>query len=166
MATRKTATATEKAEKTAAKKTAAEKTAAKKTAAEKPAKATEKAAAEKAAEKKPAAEKARKELLLKGESRVDPTLMPGFIGYVLRKDGKYLSGVGYGGPGKPVPYWADDLGAASGKAAKEEQVKIWKRLDAARDALEKFGGTLRAVKVRENGQLCRIWGWSEELAEE
>lgn len=92
-----------------------------------------------------------------GAGKVDPSRMPGFAGYVLRKGGKYLSAVAYGGPGKPVPYWTDELRGV-------ESVKIWKKLDAARGALVKFGGTLRAVRWHpRTGVLCRIWGWSEEL---
>ena len=92
-----------------------------------------------------------------GSGKVDPSRMPGFAGYVLRKGGKYLSAVAYGGPGKPVPYWTDELRGV-------ESVKIWKKLDAARGALVKFGGTLRAVRWHpRTGVLCRIWGWSEEL---
>ena len=28
---------------------------------------------------------------------------------IRRSDGKFFQGCGYGGPGKPVPYWTDDV---------------------------------------------------------
>lgn len=50
--------------------------------------------------------------------------------YVLKKDGKYLSGVGYGGAGRLVPYWTEDIRVA----------KTWRTYRGAWMAAEQYGG--------------------------
>ncbi len=50
--------------------------------------------------------------------------------FLLRKDGKFLSGVGYGGAGKPVPYWTE----------KREEAKTWKTISGIRGAEQRFRG--------------------------
>lgn len=48
--------------------------------------------------------------------------------FLLRKDGKLLSGIGYGGAGKPVLYWTE----------KREEAKTWKTVAGVKAAEKKF----------------------------
>lgn len=90
---------------------------------------------------------------IRAEGDVDPVRVRGFVGYVLRRDEAYLMAVGYAGPGRPIPYWTDEL---SGKAG----AKVWKSLDAARGAMARYGGEVRAARM-DGGRLRLVDGWRE-----
>lgn len=52
----------------------------------------------------------------------------------------YLTGVGYGAPGKPVPYGTTDI----------REAKVYKSERGVKQAQEKYGGTPVLVRVDEN----------------
>ena len=96
---------------------------------------------------------------IRTEEEVYPARVRGYVGFVLLRDGAYLMAVAYGGPGKPVPYWTDELDGGSG-------AKIWKSLDYARGAMVRYGGELRAVRMEKSGRLRLIDGWRETAVPE
>lgn len=52
----------------------------------------------------------------------------------------YLSGVGYGGPGQPVPYGTTDV----------REAKVYKTERGVKQAQEKYGGTPVEVRINED----------------
>lgn len=78
--------------------------------------------------------------------------------YVVRrkKDGLYFTGCGYGGPGKPVPYWHSEM----------RDAKLYKYPLKARAAAERFGGELGFVYVDKwCGEPTEWKGWIVETEE-
>ena len=71
--------------------------------------------------------------------------------YVVRRttDGLFFVGCGYGGPGKPVPYFHADI----------RDVKMYKYPTKARDAAQRFGGALGMVRLDPNGTPAEWLGY-------
>lgn len=73
-------------------------------------------------------------------------------GYVvIRGDGHVLAGFGYGGPGKPVAYWSD----------RKADARIYRTAGGAAAAAERFGGTVRMVRLDYYGLMARDAGTEE-----
>lgn len=107
---------------------------------------------------------------LKKTNRVDPSRMPGFCGYVLRN----TDSLDIGGAKirkEDNYYFVDEVERndggdvtrirIGGNQGKRNGVKVWADLAEAEEALRRHGGELLAVRLKEDGTLCRIWGWSE-----
>jgi len=71
--------------------------------------------------------------------------------YVVKRkeDDWYFLGCGYGGPGKPVPYFRDDIDTA----------KIYFTAHGARAAAAKYGGAVGCVEVDSDDIPFRWVGW-------
>lgn len=71
---------------------------------------------------------------------------------IRRSDGKFFQGCGYGGPGRPVPYWTEDIA----------QAKSYRLPAYARKAAEKYGGKAGYAEADSEG-LPRKWvGYPKE----
>lgn len=71
--------------------------------------------------------------------------------YVVKRkeDNWYFLGCGYGGPGKPVPYFRNELDAA----------KVYNTAHGARAAAEKYGGAVGLAEVDSDEVPFRWVGW-------
>ena len=71
--------------------------------------------------------------------------------YVVKRpeSGKYFLGCGYGGPGKPVPYYGEELDTA----------KIYHTAHGARQAAEKYGGCVGLAEIDGDEVPFRWVGW-------
>lgn len=67
---------------------------------------------------------------------------------IRRTDGKYFQGVGYGGPGNPVPYWVEDI----------RQAQIYMSPTGAAGAMKRYGG-YRGAALVEAGRPAEWLGY-------
>lgn len=68
---------------------------------------------------------------------------------IVRRDGQYFEGCGYGGPGHPVPYWDPDA----------RNAQVYKTPSGAQKAAKKTGGYAAVVELDGDGRPVRFIGF-------